>query len=139
MAKSSGRNRYLRRGGGGGQRGRGAAAQGGQLAEAQAMLQRAQEELASRTVEGSAGGGAVRVTMNGEQKVQSIAIEPDVVDPEDVEMLEDLVLAAINDAAERAAEMQGGLAGDAHGRARPAGAGLRAACPGTARPSRSPA
>lgn len=106
MAKSSGRNRYLRRGGGGGQRGRGAAAQGGQLAEAQAMLQRAQEELASRTVEGSAGGGAVRVTMNGEQKVQSIAIEPDVVDPEDVEMLEDLVLAAINDAAERAAEMQ---------------------------------
>lgn len=106
MAKSSGRNRYLRRGGGGGQRGRGAAAQGGQLAEAQAMLQRAQEELASRTVEGSAGGGAVRVTMNGEQKVQAIAIEPDVVDPEDVEMLEDLVLAAIHDASERAGEMQ---------------------------------
>ena len=70
------------------------------------MLQRAQEELATKTVEGSAGGGAVRVTMNGEQKVQSIAIEPDVVDPEDVEMLEDLVLAAINDASERASAMQ---------------------------------
>ena len=107
MAKSSGRNRYMRRGGGGGggMRGRGGA-QTGQLAEAQAMLQRAQEELATKTVEGSAGGGAVRVTMNGEQKVQAIAIEPDVVDPEDVEMLEDLVLAAINDAAERAGAMQ---------------------------------
>ena len=103
MAKSSGRNRYLRRGGG--QRGRGGA-QAGQLAEAQAMLQRAQEELAGATVEGSAGGGAVRVTMNGEQKVQAIAIERDVVDPEDVEMLEDLVLAAIHDAAERAAALQ---------------------------------
>ena len=106
MAKSSGRNRYMRRGGGGGgQRGRGGA-QTGQLAEAQAMLQRAQEELAAKTVEGSAGGGAVRVTMNGEQKVQAIAIEPDVVDAEDVEMLEDLVLAAIHDASERANALQ---------------------------------
>ena len=107
MAKSSGRNRYMRRGGGGGggQRGRGGA-QAGQLAEAQAMLQRAQEELATKTVEGTAGGGAVRVTMNGEQKVQAIDIEPDVVDPEDVEMLEDLVLAAIHDAAERASDLQ---------------------------------
>ena len=108
MAKSSGRNRYMRRGGGGA-RGAGGArggAQGGQLAEAQAMLQRAQEELATKTVEGTAGGGAVRVTMNGEQKVQAISIEPDVVDPEDVEMLEDLVLAAIHDASERATAMQ---------------------------------
>ena len=105
MAKSSGRNRCMRRGGGGGQRGRGGA-QAGQLAEAQAMLQRAQEELAAKTVEGTAGGGAVRVTMNGEQKIQAIAIEPDVVDPEDVEMLEDLVLAAIHDAAERANALQ---------------------------------
>ncbi|MXX18107.1 MAG: YbaB/EbfC family nucleoid-associated protein [Dehalococcoidia bacterium] len=95
----------MRRGGGGGQRGRGGA-QTGQLAEAQAMLQRAQEELATKTVEGTSGGGAVRVTMNGEQKVQAIAIEPDVVDPEDVEMLEDLVLAAIHDASERANALQ---------------------------------
>ncbi len=106
MAKSSGRNRYLRRGGGGAKARAGGGAQGGQLAEAQAMLQRAQEELAATTVEGSAGGGAVRVTMSGEQKIQAIAIEPDVVDPEDVEMLEDLVLAAIHDAAERASALQ---------------------------------
>lgn len=109
MAKSSGRNRYLRRGGGGARArgaGGGGGAQGGQLAEAQAMLQRAQEELATKTVEGSAGGGAVRVTMNGEQKVQAIAIEPDVVDPDDVEMLQDLVLAAIHDASERANALQ---------------------------------
>ncbi len=103
MAKSSGRNRYLRRGGG--VRGR-SGAQAGQLAEAQAALQRAQEQLASQTVEGSAGGGAVRVTMTGEQKVQAIAIEPDVVDPDDVEMLEDLVMAAIHDASERASALQ---------------------------------
>ena len=70
------------------------------------MLQRAQEELAARTVEGSAGGGAVRVTMSGEQKVREVKIEPDVVDPNDVEMLEDLVVAAIHDAAERAAALQ---------------------------------
>ena len=106
MAKSSGRNRYLRRGGGGAKARPAGGAQGGQLAEAQAMLQRAQEELAATTVEGSAGGGAVRVTMSGEQKIQAIAIEPDVVDPEDVEMLEDLVLAAIHDAAERASALQ---------------------------------
>ncbi len=107
MAKSSGRNRYMRRGGGGGRaRSGGGGGQSAQLAEAQAALQRAQEQLASQTVEGSAGGGAVRVTMNGEQKVQAFAIEPDVVDPEDVEMLEDLILAAINDAAERASALQ---------------------------------
>lgn len=100
MAKGAGRNRYLRRGVGG------ARPRADQMAEAQAMLQRAQEELAARTVEGSAGGGAVRVTMNGEQKVREVKIEPDVVDPNDVEMLEDLVVAAIHDAAERAAALQ---------------------------------
>ena len=100
MAKGAGRNRYLRRGGGG------ARPRADQMAEAQAMLQRAQEELAARTVEGSAGGGAVRVVMSGEQKVREIKIEPDVVDPNDVEMLEDLVVAAIHAAAERAAALQ---------------------------------
>ena len=98
MAKASGRNRYLRRGGGGGggQRGR-----ADQMAEAQAMLQRAQEQLAAQTVEGSAGGGAVRVTMNGEQKVRAVKVDAD-----DVEMLEDLIVAAIHDAAERASALQ---------------------------------
>lgn len=104
MAKASGRNRYLRRGGGGG--GGGQRGRADQMAEAQAMLQRAQEQLAAQTVEGSAGGGVVRVTMNGEQKVRAVKIEPDVVDADDVEMLEDLIVAAIHDAAERASALQ---------------------------------
>jgi DNA-binding YbaB/EbfC family protein len=76
------------------------------LAQAQELLAKAQEELNAATIEGTAGGGAVRVTMNGEQKIQSIAIQPEVVDPEDVEMLQDLIMAAIADAAERASELQ---------------------------------
>ncbi len=107
MAKSSGNNRYLRRSGGGGgpggARGAGAA---NPLAAAQEMLAKAQAELAATSVEGTAGGGAVRVTMSGEQKITGIAIEPDVVDPDDVEMLQDLIMAAIENAAERAAELQ---------------------------------
>ena len=107
MAKSSGRNRYLRRGGGGAP-GLGGSAGGGAnpLAAAQEMLAKAQQELAITTVEGTAGGGAVRVTMSGEQKVTGIAIQPDVVDPDDVEMLQDLIMAAIADASEKAAELQ---------------------------------
>jgi hypothetical protein len=70
------------------------------------MLAKAQEELASATVEGSAGGGAVRVTMNGERRLTGIAIRPEVVDPDDVEMLQDLIMAAVHDASERASEMQ---------------------------------
>jgi DNA-binding YbaB/EbfC family protein len=76
------------------------------LAAAQEMLAKAQAELAATVVEGTAGGGAVRVTMSGEQKIQGIKIEPEVVDPDDVEMLQDLIMAAIADAAERAAELQ---------------------------------
>lgn len=107
MAKSSGRNRYLRRGGGGAP-GLGGPAAGGAnpLAAAQEMLAKAQQELAATNVEGTAGGGAVRVTMSGEQKVTGIAIEPDVVDPDDVEMLQDLIMAAIADASEKASELQ---------------------------------
>lgn len=70
------------------------------------MLAKAQQELAATNVEGTAGGGAVRVTMSGEQKVTGIAIEPDVVDPDDVEMLQDLIMAAIADASEKASELQ---------------------------------
>lgn len=107
MAKSSGRNRYLRRGGGGAP-GLGGAGAGGAnpLAAAQEMLAKAQQELATTNVEGTAGGGAVRVTMSGEQKVTGIRIQPDVVDPDDVEMLQDLIMAAIADAAEKASELQ---------------------------------
>ena len=110
MAKSSGNNRYLRRGGGskggGGLPGLGGMGGGNALQQAQEMLAKAQEELKAAVVEGTAGGGAVKITMNGEQKIQAIKIEPDVVDPGDTEMLEDLIMAAIADASERASELQ---------------------------------
>lgn len=73
---------------------------------AQEMLAKAQQELAATIVEGTAGGGAVRVSMSGEQKILGITIEPEVVDPDDVEMLQDLIMAAIADASERASELQ---------------------------------
>ena len=64
-----------------------------------------QEELAERTVETSSGGGMIRVTANGKQQVVSILIEKEVVDPDDVEMLQDLILAAVNDALAKSQEM----------------------------------
>lgn len=106
MAKGSGRNRYLRRGGGGGPKGAGGMPAASQLADAQAMLAKAQQELAESTVEGTAGGGAVRIKMTGDHKIVSVAIEPEVVDPDDVEMLQDLILAAATDAEERVTELQ---------------------------------
>ena len=108
MTKSSGRNRYLRHGGGGKNAGGGAGGGGGQLADAQAMLAEAQEKLATSVVEGSAGGGAVRVTMSGEHKVTAVNIDPDVVElnEADREMLEELIVAAVSDAAERVAQLQ---------------------------------
>ncbi|MCC7106270.1 MAG: YbaB/EbfC family nucleoid-associated protein [Chloroflexi bacterium] len=69
-----------------------------QLQQMQNKLAQAQAELADAQVEGSAGGGAVRVVMTGKQEVRGVSIDPSVVDPEDVEMLQDLVLAAFNDA-----------------------------------------
>ena len=71
------------------------------LAEAQAMIaaqQEAQEALKSERVEASAGGGMVKVTLTGDLRIESLKIDPDAVDPEDVEMLQDLVVAAVNDA-----------------------------------------
>jgi DNA-binding YbaB/EbfC family protein len=66
---------------------------------------KAQEELALKTVEASAGGGMVKVVANGSQKIESIHLEKEVVDPEDIEMLQDLILAAINDALNKSQEM----------------------------------
>jgi nucleoid-associated protein EbfC len=71
----------------------------------QSKMAELQEELNQRTVETSAGGGMVTVVVNGKQELLSIAIDPEVVDPEDVEMLQDLILAAVNDAMNRAKEM----------------------------------
>ena len=108
MAKSSSGSRQMRRGGGGGLPGRSSMGGGGAnpLAAAQEMLAKAQQELAATEIEGTAGGGAVKIRMSGEQKILGIAIQPDVVDPEDVEMLQDLIMAAIADASERADELQ---------------------------------
>ena len=107
MAKSSGRNRYLRRGGSrGAGTSRSAPQSTAQMAEAQALLQKAQEQLAAETVEGTSGGGAVVITMNGEQKIINVHINPEVIDPEDSAMLEDLILAAIRDASDRVAQLQ---------------------------------
>lgn len=76
-----------------------------QAQQMQEKLLKMQEELATRTVEASAGGGMVTVTVNGKSEVMSIKIEKEVVDPEDVEMLEDLVAAAVNEALRKAQEM----------------------------------
>src|SRR5690606_32422003 len=78
-----------------------------QVKKMQEQMLKAQEELANKTVEGSAGGGMVLVTVNGQKKVLDVTIKPEVVDPDDIEMLQDLVLAAINDAMTKAEEMAG--------------------------------
>ena len=67
----------------------------------QAEMKKMQEELKMRTVETTVGGGAVTVVMNGEKEVQSLKIQPTAVDPEDVEMLEDLVVAAVNECSKK--------------------------------------
>ncbi len=76
-----------------------------QVQELQAKMMEAQEALGQQTVTTSVGGGAVTVVMTGHHKLQSIAISPEVIDPEDVEMLQDLIIAAINEASDKAAEL----------------------------------
>jgi nucleoid-associated protein EbfC len=71
----------------------------------QKQMAKIQEELANTNIEGSAGGGAVVVTMNGQREVQGIKLSKEVMDPDDVEMLQDLLLAAINDATKKAQEL----------------------------------
>ncbi len=76
-----------------------------QAQKLQSKMLKMQEELAARTVEASAGGGMVKVVASGRQQIVSIAIDPEVLDPEDIEMLQDLVLAAVNDALTKSQEM----------------------------------
>ena len=88
------------------------------LAEAQAMLaqqQEAQEKLKEQTVDASAGGGMVKVVFTGDMRLQELTIDPDAVDPEDVEMLQDLVVAAVNEAIRKAEELQQSKLGDQGG------------------------
>jgi len=105
-------------GGGGGMKMPGGAKGGGLANQLQAMQEQmleAQEALGDKTVEVSAGGGVITVVMTGHQKLESITIDPEVVDPEDVGMLQDLIMAAVNEAVEAsqnlAADEMGAITG----------------------------
>lgn len=82
-----------------------------QVKALQDKMARMQEELAVKTVESAAGGGMVSVVVNGRQEVVSLRIDPQVVDPEDIEMLQDLILAAVNDGLRKSQEMAAGEMG----------------------------
>lgn len=107
MAKGKGKGMRLPKGIGGGM------AQ--QLQRLQQEMMNTQEALGDEVFEVTAGGGAIKVAITGHQKVRSITIDPQVVDPEDVEMLQDLIVAAVNEAIEKsqqmAAERLGSLTG----------------------------
>jgi nucleoid-associated protein EbfC len=77
-----------------------------QAQEVMAAQQEAQESLKEQKVEASAGGGMVKVVVSGDLKLEALTIDPDAVDPEDVEMLQDLVLAATNEALRQAVDLQ---------------------------------
>lgn len=76
-----------------------------QVQKMQKDMQKVQEEVEQRTVEASAGGGAIVVVTSGKKEIKSITIKPDVVDPDDVEMLQDLIMAAVNESIRMAEEM----------------------------------
>ncbi len=76
-----------------------------QAQKLQEKMLKLQEEMSEKTVEASSGGGMVRATANGRQQITALAIDKEVVDPEDVEMLQDLIIAAVNDALSRSQEM----------------------------------
>ena len=76
-----------------------------QAQEMQARITKVQEELAQKTVEGSAGGGMVQVTVNGQLNVNTLKIDPTVINVDEKEMLEDLILAAVNDGMRKARDL----------------------------------
>ena len=76
-----------------------------QMQQMQTRLAKIQEELGSETVEASVGGGMVTIVMTGHQVVESVTIDPDAVDPEDVETLQDLMVAAFNEALKKSQEL----------------------------------
>ena len=86
-----------------------------QVQQMQADMLKAQEELKDEIVDASAGGGMIKVTMSGDLELKSVEIDPDAVDPSDVEMLQDMVMAAVNEvlraAQERANSKLGGVTG----------------------------
>ena len=76
-----------------------------QAQKMQAQIAKVQEELAHKNVEASAGGGMVTVVVNGKQEIMSVKIEPEVLEAKDIEMLQDLVVAAVNEAVRKSQEM----------------------------------
>lgn len=76
-----------------------------QVQKMQQQMLKTQEEIAQKTVEGSAGGGAVKVVVTGDKHVKSITLSRDIVDPDDIETLQDVILLAINDGMKKAEEM----------------------------------
>ena len=76
-----------------------------QVQQAQAKMAELQDQLREETVEASAGGGTVRVVMSGDLQVRSVDIDPEAVDPDDVELLQDMVTAAVNEALRAAQEL----------------------------------
>ena len=79
---------------------------GKQFQDMQKALQKVQDDLKERVVEGTSGGGMVKVKVNGQQEILDLKIEPDVINPDDKGMLEDLVLAAVNEAVKKSKKMQ---------------------------------
>ena len=76
-----------------------------QAQQLQSKIFKLQEEMADKTVEASVGGGMVKVTANGKQQLVSVQIEPEVVDPDDVQMLQDLIVSGANEALKKAQDM----------------------------------
>lgn len=76
-----------------------------QAQQLQKQMQKLQEELESATVEATAGGGVVKAVVSGKMRLESLSIDPQAVDPQDVEMLQDLVMAAVNEALQKAQEL----------------------------------
>jgi DNA-binding YbaB/EbfC family protein len=86
-----------------------------QVEQMQNRMLKIQEEIAASTVEGSAGGGVVTVVMTGDQQMNAVTIKPEVVDPDDIETLQDLIVAAVNDALNRSKELQAKRLGEVTG------------------------
>jgi DNA-binding YbaB/EbfC family protein len=82
-----------------------------QAQKMQKKMEETQASLADKTIDITSGGGAVKITITGKKEIKSIKINPEVVDPEDVEMLEDLVLSAVNEAIRQADELANGEMG----------------------------
>ncbi len=82
-----------------------------QMQKAQKQMAQAAEELAEKEVEGTAGGGMVTVVMNGNKEVVRVILKPEVVDPEDIEMLQDLIIVATNDATKQIDEISNSTMG----------------------------